>query len=70
MATSVFTLEQLDLVRRLKVSGLCKDEVMAAFDSFDLCDRELGSTYNITLSLVSYGGEGVMMIIIIIVHEY
>lgn len=51
MATSVFTLEQLDLVRRLKVSGLCKDEVMAAFDSFDLCDRELGSTYNITLSL-------------------
>ena len=47
-----FSLEQLDMVRRLKQSGLSKEDIVAAFDSFDACEKEFGNTFNLPISLV------------------
>ena len=49
----LFTVEQLELIRRLRNSGLTKDQVLSAFDSFERLDHELGTAYNIPVTLVS-----------------
>ena len=49
---AAFTLEQLDMVRRLKQSGLSKDDILMAFDSFDATEKELGSTFQFPASIV------------------
>lgn len=50
----LFTVEQLELIRRLRNSGLSKQQVLSAFDSFERLDHQLGDVYNIPLSLVTY----------------
>ena len=50
----LFTVEQLELIRRLRNSGLTKQQVLSAFDSFERLDHQLGDVYNIPLSLVTY----------------
>lgn len=43
----MFTIEQIELIRRLRNSGVTKEQVVQAFDSLDRLDRELGSLYNV-----------------------
>jgi len=49
----IFTVEQLELIRRLRNSGLTKEQVLAAFDSFEKLDQQLGITNNFHVSPVS-----------------
>ena len=52
--TPLYTVEQLELIRRLRNSGISKEDIVTAFDSFDRLDRELGPVYNIPVTLVCY----------------
>lgn len=54
----LFTVEQLELIRRLRNSGLTKQHLLSAFDSFERLDHQLGDIYNIPLSLVAYNFMG------------
>lgn len=47
----LFTVEQIELIRRLKNSGINKDQLAQAFDSMDRLDRELGNVYTIPMSV-------------------
>lgn len=51
-ASPLYTVEQLEMIRRLRNSGISKEDIVNAFDSFDRVDRELGPVYNIPVSLV------------------
>jgi len=51
---ALYTVEQLELIRRLRNSGISREDVANAFDTFDRLDRELGPVYNIPVTLVSY----------------
>ena len=42
-----FTIEQTELIRRLRNSGITKEQIIAAFESFDKIDQDLGSIYNV-----------------------
>lgn len=48
----VFTVDQLELIRRLRNSGLTKDQVLTAFDSFERLDNQVGTSLNIPMTLV------------------
>ena len=50
---ALYTVEQLELIRRLRNSGISREDVANAFDTFDRLDRELGPVYNIPVTLVS-----------------
>ena len=50
---ALYTVEQLELIRRLRNSGITREDVANAFDTFDRLDRELGPVYNIPVTLVS-----------------
>ncbi|ESN90465.1 hypothetical protein HELRODRAFT_166133 [Helobdella robusta] len=50
-SSPLFTVEQLELIRRLKNSGINKDEIVSAFDSFEKIDKEIGPIYNIPVAL-------------------
>lgn len=41
MASHRFTIEQFELLRRLRASGITKDEVVLAFENFDRVEWEL-----------------------------
>ncbi|XP_075729514.1 homeobox-containing protein 1 isoform X2 [Rhipicephalus microplus] len=43
MAGILFTIEQIELIRRLRASGITRDQVMMAFEQLDRLDMELGS---------------------------
>ncbi|OWF41409.1 homeobox-containing protein 1-like [Mizuhopecten yessoensis] len=47
----MFSIEQIELIRRLRNSGITKEEVAQAFDSFDRLDNELGLLYSVPVSL-------------------
>ena len=49
-STLLFTVEQWELTRRLKNSGLTKEQLCQAFDDLDKMEKDLGSLYNIPLS--------------------
>lgn len=49
----MFSIEQIELIRRLRNSGITKEEVAQAFDSFDRLDNELGLLYSVPVSLQS-----------------
>lgn len=51
-STPLYTVEQLELIRRLKNSGINKDDIISAFDSFEKVDKDLGPVYNIPVALV------------------
>ncbi|GIY98507.1 HNF-1_N domain-containing protein [Caerostris extrusa] len=42
MASALFTIEQIELIRRLRNSGITKEQVSMAFDQMDRLDLELG----------------------------
>lgn len=46
-STLLFSIEQWELTRRLRNSGLTKEQVCQAFDDLDRMDKELGSLYNV-----------------------
>lgn len=50
----LFTIEQLELIRRLRNSGVTKQQVLYAFDSLERVDHQLGDIYTIPLSLVTF----------------
>lgn len=50
-ASPLYTVEQLEMIRRLRNSGISKEDIVNAFNSFDRVDRELGPVYNIPVSL-------------------
>ncbi|XP_013421018.1 homeobox-containing protein 1 [Lingula anatina] len=43
---ALFTIEQIELIRRLRNSGISKDQLVRAFDSMERLDRELGPAYS------------------------
>ncbi|XP_074642988.1 homeobox-containing protein 1-like [Tubulanus polymorphus] len=47
---SLFTIEQIELLRRLRNSGITKEQIIQAFDSLSRLDRELGQTYNVPIT--------------------
>ncbi|RNA25115.1 von Willebrand factor type EGF and pentraxin domain-containing 1, partial [Brachionus plicatilis] len=49
-STLLFSIEQWELTRRLRNSGLTKDQVCQAFDDLDRMDKEFGSLYNVPAS--------------------
>ena len=49
----LFTIEQIELIRRLRNSGLTKEQLGQAFDSMDRLDRELGPTYSLPMSTLA-----------------
>jgi hypothetical protein len=46
----LFSIEQWELTRRLKNSGLTKEQLCQAFDDLDKMDKELGNLYNLPLT--------------------
>ena len=51
-STTYFTVEQLAMIKRLRQSGISKEEIVYMFDSYDRLDRELGPLYNIPVAMV------------------
>jgi hypothetical protein len=43
----MFSIEQWELVRRLRNSGLTKDQIIKAYDDLERVDEEFGTLYNI-----------------------
>ncbi|KAK2147448.1 hypothetical protein LSH36_552g01051 [Paralvinella palmiformis] len=52
---ALFTVEQIELVRRLRNSGITKEQIIQAFEAMDRLDRELGPVYSLPVTLVSFG---------------
>lgn len=48
----IFTVDQLELIRRLRNSGLTKEQVLCAFDSFECLDSNVNKSLNIPMTLV------------------
>lgn len=48
----LFTIEQWELTRRLKNSGLTKEQLCQAYDDLDRIEAELGQLYNVPASVV------------------
>jgi hypothetical protein len=48
-STLLFSIEQWELTRRLKNSGLTKEQVCQAFDDLERMERDLGSLYSIPM---------------------
>ncbi|XP_052828320.1 homeobox-containing protein 1 isoform X3 [Octopus bimaculoides] len=46
----MFTIEQIELIRRLRNSGITKEQVVEAFERFDRIDQELGLLYTVPSS--------------------
>ncbi|XP_063412420.1 homeobox-containing protein 1-like [Mytilus trossulus] len=47
---SMFSIEQIELIRRLRNSGITKHQVIEAFDSLDRIDGELGSLFDVPVN--------------------
>ncbi len=50
--TPLFTIEQIELIRRLRNSGLTKEQLVQAYDAMERLERELGPVYSLPVSLV------------------
>lgn len=48
----LFSIEQWELLRRLRNSGLTKEQIGQAFDDLAKIEQDLGSMYNIPTSLI------------------
>ncbi|XP_064486489.1 homeobox-containing protein 1-like isoform X2 [Ornithodoros turicata] len=67
MAGILFTIEQIELIRRLRASGITREQVVMAFEQLDRLDGELGTGCPIPPLLAArmagrlgpYGGGGV-----------
>lgn len=49
----LFSIEQWELIRRLRNSGLTKEQIGQAFDDLTKIEQDLGSMYNIPTNLVN-----------------
>ncbi|KAL3866023.1 hypothetical protein ACJMK2_043364 [Sinanodonta woodiana] len=59
MSTSpMFTVEQIELIRRLRNSGITKEQVIQAFDTFNRLDQELGLLYSVPVTSAQPGDGG------------
>ena len=47
-------MDQIELIRRLRNSGISKEQVVKAFETMDRLDMELGPTYQIPVSLAQH----------------
>lgn len=45
----LFTIEQIELIRRLRNSGVTKEQVIQAFEELERMDVELGRTFNVPI---------------------
>uniref|UniRef100_T1JIJ5 Uncharacterized protein n=1 Tax=Strigamia maritima TaxID=126957 RepID=T1JIJ5_STRMM len=45
----LFTIEQIELIRRLRSSGISKEQVVQAFEELDRLDAELGRSYPVPM---------------------
>ena len=45
----LFSIEQWELIRRLRNSGVSKDDIFSAFDELDRVERDLGPVYDLPL---------------------
>lgn len=45
----LFSIEQWELIRRLRNSGVSKDDICSAFDELDRVERDLGPVYDLPL---------------------
>ena len=52
-STLMFSIEQWELVRRLKNSGLTKEQLFQAYDDLDRIEADLGQLYNVPTSNAS-----------------
>ncbi|XP_046558695.1 LOW QUALITY PROTEIN: homeobox-containing protein 1-like [Haliotis rubra] len=52
---ALFTVEQIELIRRLRNSGITKEQVIQAFDAFSRIDAELGHLYTVPQCLAPVG---------------
>ena len=46
----LYTIEQIELVRRLKNSGMTKEQLIMAYDSFDRLEQDLGHVYTVPVT--------------------
>ena len=46
----LFTIEQIELIRRIKNSGITKEQLIMAYDSFDRVEQELGHVYTVPVT--------------------
>lgn len=44
-SSSSFTVEQIELIRRLRNSGITAEQILQVFQSYDRLDQELGDLY-------------------------
>jgi len=56
---SLFSIEQIELIRRLRNSGISKEQMVQAFECLERLDHELGPIYNIPVTQV--GGSTCML---------
>lgn len=55
MSSLLFSIEQWELIRRLRNSGISKEDIIQAFDELDRIERDLGSIYDIPMAKPSSG---------------
>ncbi|KAL8577413.1 hypothetical protein ACOMHN_021593 [Nucella lapillus] len=51
LGLSLFTVQQIELIRRLRNSGLTKEQVGIVYDSLEQIDSDLGNVYTVPASL-------------------
>ena len=49
----LFTVEQFELIRRLRNSGVTKEQIQGAFEMLERLDRELGPIFSVPISLAA-----------------
>jgi hypothetical protein len=50
--TPLFTVEQIELIRRLRNSGVTKEQLVQAWDTLGRLDRDLGPVYTVPVTIV------------------
>ena len=53
----LFSIEQTELIRRLRNSGITKEQVVQAFETFERIDEDLGTLYTIPKPLPQIRGS-------------
>ncbi len=50
----LFSIEQWELIRRLRNSGLTKEQIGQAFDDLNKIEQDLGNMYNLPAGTANY----------------
>ena len=51
---AMYTVEQIELIRRLRNSGISKDQLMHAYEAFERLDQELGPMYYMPNPMIAH----------------